>query len=300
MSLKKPIIDKSRFESLKKIANSSGKSVQTPEIIKSRFEEETDGVAVTMINIGDLHDAPEQWNFYRPLPEDKFCELIYSIVQNGLLHPIVVWEREDGYMILAGHNRVRAYRALKEVAESTQYDEIPAIIKARNQIDENKAQEIIIDTNWVSRQLTAYEKTNSIIKKYVRIKKDTTAKGKTRDLVGEKLGITGRMVQNYLSLRNLETDFFDMIDDAVITLSDAIKISKLPKDLQEYLVTVAKKDELTNYLIKNLKNADTTEKIDEIIEDEGRKSDEMVTFTVKIPKSRREEFMKVYSDFIKN
>ena len=230
MSLKKPIIDKSRFESLKKIANSSGKSVQTPEIIKSRFEEETDGVAVTMINIGDLHDAPEQWNFYRPLPEDKFCELIYSIVQNGLLHPIVVWEREDGYMILAGHNRVRAYRALKEVAESTQYDEIPAIIKARNQIDENKAQEIIIDTNWVSRQLTAYEKTNSIIKKYVRIKKDG----------------------------------------------------------------------LTNYLIKNLKNADTTEKIDEIIEDEGRKSDEMVTFTVKIPKSRREEFMKVYSDFIKN
>lgn len=195
---------------------------------------------------------------------------------------------------------MRAYRALKEVAESTQYDEIPAIIKARNQIDENKAQEIIIDTNWVSRQLTAYEKTNSIIKKYVRIKKDTTAKGKTRDLVGEKLGITGRMVQNYLSLRNLETDFFDMIDDAVITLSDAIKISKLPKDLQEYLVTVAKKDGLTNYLIKNLKNADTTEKIDEIIEDEGRKSDEMVTFTVKIPKSRREEFMKVYSDFIKN
>ncbi|MBC8059633.1 MAG: ParB N-terminal domain-containing protein, partial [Clostridiaceae bacterium] len=61
------------------------------------------------INLDNLISSPLEWNFYKPLSFDKENELVESIQENGLINPIIVWEKGDNkYMILAGHNRVNA------------------------------------------------------------------------------------------------------------------------------------------------------------------------------------------------
>ena len=69
-------------------------------------------------------------------------------------------------MILAGHNRVRAYSMLYEQTGNEKYKKIFACIKKKNEISEDEARAIIIDTNFVQRQLSTIEKTKSIVIKY--------------------------------------------------------------------------------------------------------------------------------------
>lgn len=294
MSTKKPIIDKSRFAGLKKI------SEKPQETAKSRFDEDEKVLSVVELDLDDLYDAPSEWNFYKPLPEDKFIELLESIVKNGLLHPIVVWEQDKGYMVLAGHNRLRAFKALRDNTETDQYSKIPAIIKTKNQINENTAQEIIIDTNWVARQLSSSEKTDSILKKYVYLKKDATTKGKLRDIIGQSLGITGRMVQNYLSLKNLKPEYFDMIDDNVIGLNQAITLSRLDKNLQDYIYDMSTRQELNFDFLKKIKNNTSIQELKNIIKKSQSEVEEMISITVKIPKNAKKDFLKIYREYMEN
>ena len=68
----------------------------------------TTGMDIFQLELDKLKAAPKEWNFYVPLNDNKMSELIESIIDNGLLNPIIVWENDNDYMILAGHNRVKA------------------------------------------------------------------------------------------------------------------------------------------------------------------------------------------------
>lgn len=69
-------------------------------------------------------------------------------------------------MILAGHNRAKAFKYLFEMDNGQKYRKIPALIKKKDEITEEDAWEIIIDTNWVQRSLSAVEKSNAKKEKY--------------------------------------------------------------------------------------------------------------------------------------
>jgi ParB family chromosome partitioning protein len=72
----------------------------------------TTGMDIFLIELDKLKEAPSDWNFYSPLSEKKMEELIESIKSNGLLHPLVVWEQDDGnYIVLSGHNRLEPLKA---------------------------------------------------------------------------------------------------------------------------------------------------------------------------------------------
>jgi len=231
MSAKKSIINKDRFKSLSKISENDDK-----ENVVSRFDIDVKNESVVSVEVDKLKDAPKNWNFYSKLDDDKFLELVDSINNNSLLHPIVVWQQDEDYMILSGHNRVRAYRKLYEITKDEQYLKIPAIIKKHDEITEDIAKEIIIDTNWIQRQLSTYEKTQSILQKYVKIKQSKNKGTKTRDVIASHLGITGRMVQNYISLNNLNSGFFEMLDDNLINIKQAIVIAKFEDYIQEEIL----------------------------------------------------------------
>ena len=40
------------------------------------------------IALNKLEPAPDEWNFFDELPDDKMLELMNSIKDNGLQHPI--------------------------------------------------------------------------------------------------------------------------------------------------------------------------------------------------------------------
>lgn len=297
MSAKKSIINKDRFKSLSKISENDDK-----ENVVSRFDIDVKNESVFSVEVDKLKDAPNNWNFYSKLDDDKFLELVDSINNNSLLHPIVVWQQNQDYMILSGHNRVRAFKKLYEITHDEKYLKIPAIIKKNDEITEDMAKEIIIDTNWIQRQLSTYEKTQSILQKYVKIKQSKNKGTKTRDVIASHLGITGRMVQNYISLNNLNSGFFEMLDDNLINIKQAIVIAKFEDYIQEEILK--HKDDLS-FNIQLLKSALSIKNKDRVIEilsaNDGLNEEEnYIKVTYKIPKDKKSEFDKIYKEFIKN
>ena len=118
--------------------------------------------------------------------------------RGGIINPIVVWQKQGSYIILSGHNRTAAYKEILQMAKEKGYNEylnvynkIPAIIKGEFELDDNEAQQIIIDCNWAQRDLTPMEKNKSIIKKYALVKENSNTislgEGKTRDKIAGRL-----------------------------------------------------------------------------------------------------------------
>lgn len=300
MSTKKSIINKDRFKNLSQISEFDTDIKKQDNTPKSRFDIEFYTGSTDNIDINKLEPAPDSWNFYKPLPDEKFLELTQSIEKNSLLHPVVLWEREDSYMILSGHNRVKAYKKLYEITKDEKYAKIPAIVKRKDEIDENTAREIIVDTNWIQRQLTTYEKTQSILQKYVKIKKAKNKGEKTRDLIATELGISGRMVQNYLSLNQLEPKFFTLIDDNIINIKTAVLLSKFSPKIQDEILKNYEKISFDTELIKKAQKFDKIDDIMKILIKSKDEKEESITLNLKVPKSKKSEFMKIYKDWLNN
>lgn len=287
LSAKKIIINKDRFSKMPDISSLNAKK-------KSRFEDRKIDEKIEYININLLDKAPEEWNFYKKLPEDKFYELLESIRENFLLNPIIVWEKENNYMILSGHNRVEAFRKLYEITGDDKYLKIPSIVRKRLEIDEDMAKEIIVDTNWVQRQLTASEKTKSILAKYTNIKK-RKEKGRTRDKIANSYGITGRMVQNYLSLNNLIENLFDDLDSGKITIKEAVEISKKDKLTQEYISLELEENKVNLQTLKKIPKISTREEVKKILETKN----ENIRLTIEIPAEKKDEFYELFNNWKK-
>jgi len=196
----------------------------------------------------------------------------------------------------------RAYKKLFEITKDDKYLKIPAIIKKDDEITEDMAKEIIIDTNWIQRQLSTYEKTQSILQKYVKIKQSKNKGTKTRDVIASHLGITGRMVQNYISLNNLNTGFFEMLDDNLINIKQAIIIAKFDDYIQEEILKHKDKISFNIQLLKSALSIKNKDRVIEILSANNGLDEEenYIKVVYKIPKDKKSEFDKIYKDFIKN
>lgn len=217
------------------------------------------------IDLMELSYAPEEWNFYPMLVEEEFEKLVYSILEHGLLHPIVVRKTQDENIILSGHNRVRAYREIQadiqrvqngeegrflkdlDTIEPKDYDQIMAVIKEN--ISDDDAREIIIDANYVQRQLNPKLITRSIIEKY-KIIQDRRKAGnedfdpayqqkykekKTREIVAQDFKLSGRHIDRYKRLEKLNEELLELFYEGKISLELASKLAGLKPRAQEHV-----------------------------------------------------------------
>lgn len=235
---------------------------------------------IVKIDISSLESAPDEWNFYPKLEAEEFANLVKSIVEHGLLHPIVVRKIEEKHIILSGHNRVRAYKYLKAQLENINpeeaklYDQIMAVIKEN--IDDEEAREIIIDANYVQRQLGQKLMTRSIIEKYriVQERRKNSDDGiykniKTREIVASAFSLSGRHVDRYKKLELLNKVLLDEFYQGKISLELAAKLAGLKTNVQDYisqnyLTTVRK---YPARVLENLKPSLTQKDIDKIIDE---------------------------------
>lgn len=266
--------------------NEDSEIVLTTEKIKNI----TTGMDIFQLELDKLKDAPAEWNFYTPLSDYKMGELIESIVDNGLLNPIIVWEQEEGYMILAGHNRVRAYRMLYEETKDEKFRRIYAYIKKKNEINDEDARSIIIDTNFVQRQLSTIERTKSIVIKYNQLgrKRRNSGGQTTAAIIAEQYNLKERQIYNYYKLNNLIPEFMERIDKGTLSIKSGLKIAVLEQDFQKHMYNNYN-DILDNKRIKNLDiNVDREKLINQL------KGDicELVDVTIKVPLNLEAEFKK--------
>lgn len=221
----------------------SNNSILEPKDAADALANLTAGMDIFSLDIYSLDNAPEDWNFYKPLSVNKMEELINSIKENGLLNPIIVWEKGNGrYMILSGHNRKEVFRMLYEDEknpERDKYKKIHCYVKKRDEITENAAKTIIIDTNWVQRTLSIEEKAKSILVKYTELGRKEYASSsdgtRTRDIVSEDYSISGRQVSNYLRLNYLIPEIKELAFNNNISIKSGVKLSYFSEPTQKWI-----------------------------------------------------------------
>lgn len=170
--------------------------------------------------------VPSKNNFYG-LREIE--ELATSIKENGLMHNLVVRKMDNGtYEIISGERR---YTALKKLG----YEKVPCQIKEINDLD---AELMLIHANLEQRELTQTEKMEGIkrlenIYKQKR-KNGEKLEGKTRDLIGKDLGLSGVQVGRYKKVdKDLIPELKEKLNKEDITLTQAHTLSSLTKEEQK-------------------------------------------------------------------
>ncbi len=115
------------------------------------FELESQGARVEELPVDRISENPFQPR--KHFDEQALQELSQSILEHGLLQPIVVIEKEDGYLLIAGERRLRAHKLAKLA-------NIKAII-ADVDIDEVRLRELALIENIQREDLNAIELANS-------------------------------------------------------------------------------------------------------------------------------------------
>jgi len=115
------------------------------------FELEAQGARVEALLVDSITANPFQPR--KHFDEQALKELSQSILEHGLLQPIVVIAKEDGYLLIAGERRLRAHKLARLTS-------IKAII-ADVEIDEVRLRELALIENIQRENLNAIELANS-------------------------------------------------------------------------------------------------------------------------------------------
>lgn len=172
--------------------------------------------------------VPSKNNFYGIR---EIEELADSIKENGLMHNLVVRKIDTGtYEIISGERR---YTALKKLG----YEKVPCQIRDINDLD---AEIMLIHANLDQRELTPTERMEGIkrLENIYKQKRKSGEKleGKTRDLIGKELGMSGVQVGRYKKVdKDLIPELKDKLDKEDITLTQAHTLSSLTKEEQKII-----------------------------------------------------------------
>lgn len=254
--------------------------------------------------LDSLVAASPNWNFYAPLPDDKMVELIASIQENGLLHPIVVWQRKgQPTMVLSGHNRLEAFRCLYKTTGDAQYANIPCTV--RDDISEEQAREIIVDSNWVQRSLTPSEKARSISQKYALSgRKARSANGSqhssTYDMIAQQYGLSGRQIARYVKLGSLSDELLILLDDGKLSVAAGVKLADFPTEQQKLAAQYIEQNGIRPSQTSGLKQGMSDADLKTLLCPTAQKSPDSkrVTLHIDIPAQLKTEFLQMAQSWL--
>lgn len=172
---------------------------------------------ITEMELSKMESFPE--HKFKLYEGKRFDDMVESIREFGILMPIILWKKEEHYIILSGHNRVNCGKVAGLI-------KAPVIIKEDLSYDE--ATLIAIETNLCQRSfsdLSESEKAYSLYQHYIALK----SQGKRSDLILE--------VQNLLNPNKLR----DCSTSAEISRSS----DKRQKLAEEYQLS---RDQLVKYI----------------------------------------------------
>lgn len=136
--------------------------------------------------------------------EQGLNELADSIKIHGVIQPLIVTKRDDGYMIIAGERRWRASKIAGLL-------KVPAIVK---DYSDQKVSEISLIENLQREDLNPIEAAKAI-------KKLMSDYNYTQEKVAERLGKSRPAITNTLRLLSLNRDIIEMIMNGVLSAGHA-------------------------------------------------------------------------------
>jgi ParB family chromosome partitioning protein len=157
------------------------------------------GTAVHEIELGRI--APNPFQPRREFGADELRELAESIRLSGLIQPIFLRKHGQGFQIVSGERRFRAFQSLGLAT-------IPALV--REQVSDRDMRELAIVENVQRVQLNPLEEALA----YEQLVNDL---GLTHEQVAERVGKSRTAVTNTMRLLKLETEVRDWVREGKLT-----------------------------------------------------------------------------------
>ena len=202
---------------------------------------------VTNIPVEKLKPFPN--HPFQVRDDDSMRETVESIKTYGVLQPAIVRPSKDGdYEILSGHRRKRA-------CELAGRKTIPAIVR---ELDDDAAIIFMVDSNLQRENILPSERAAAYKMKMEALKRqglrtDLTSgqvvpklkESRTRDIIAESYEESGRQIQRYIRLTELQPELQQMVDEKKMAFTPAVEISYLKPDEQRMLLDTISSEQAT-------------------------------------------------------
>mgnify|MGYP000429791034 FL=1 len=217
---------------------------------ESRAEESCE--KVVRIPLAELHPFPNHPFHVRD--DEAMQNTVDSIKEYGVLTPGIVRPREDGgYEIVAGHRR-------KHGSELAGLSDMPCIVR---EMDDDTATILMVDSNIQREDILPSERAQAYKMKLDAIRRKAGRPAKTAEIdsknnsrqvvgnlesaaiVGQEAGDSGRQVQRYIRLTELQPELQQMVDEKKIAMTPAVELSYLKPEEQQMLLTAIDSEQAT-------------------------------------------------------
>ena len=224
--------------------------------------------------------------------DDEMNQLVWSVLTQGVLTPLVVRPLENGeYEVISGHRRLHA-------CQKAGIETVPALIYT---LDRDAAAIALVDSNLHREKILPSEKAFAY-----KLKMDALSHQGTSGQVGQKWsreeiseGESGRQVQRYIRLTELIPQILSMVDAGRIALTPAVELSYLTGQEQQDLLETMESEDCTPSLsqavqLKRLSQSGelSMDRIFEILREPKANQQEKISFRVD---DLRKFFPKSYS-----
>ena len=169
-------------------------------------------------------------------------QLVFSVLTQGLLTPIVVRETDtEEYEVISGHRRLRA-------CQKAGIETVPALIYS---MDRDAAIIALVDSNLHREHLLPSEKAFAYKMKMEAESRQGQRNDLTSDQVGPKLTAStisedsASQVKRYIRLTYLIPEILQMVDEKKIALTPAVELSYLTESQQRDLLETMESEDCT-------------------------------------------------------
>ena len=188
------------------------------------------------IEISKIH--PFKNHPFKVLDDEKMQDLVESVRINGVLTPVLLrMDDNEEYEMVSGHRRMHA-------AQLAGLTTIPAIVR---ELSDDDAIVAMVDANIQREELLPSEKAFAYKMKLEAMKRqgvrtDLTcvqnehkSGKKSRELLGEQVGISSVQVTRYIRLTELIPELLDLVDNKKLQFTVAVDISYIDKEVQGWI-----------------------------------------------------------------
>ena len=248
---------------------------------------------ITVLNINKLDGFKN--HPFKVIDDLDMKELEQSIINNGLLEPIVVRTKENNrYEIISGHRRVYA---LKEIG----IEKVPCIVK---ELSNDQAVIEMVDSNIRRENILPSEKAKAYKMKLTSMKhqgkkvhtSDHDGPKLTTEKIGLEFGDSSTNVKRYVRLTYLDEELLNIVDNSFIEqnaklslgITTAVELSYLSKEDQKLLLDAIDYNQATPSRAQAIKirklsesNQLTEDILDDILSEEKGNQHQQISFNKK-------------------
>ena len=209
---------------------------------ESRVEQRREKVMdIPLSEISDFPNHP-----FKVKADESMLEMADSVKQYGVLVPGLVRPKNGGgYEMVSGHRR-------KKASELAMKETMPCIVR---ELDDDAAIIIMVDSNLQREHILPSEKAYAYKMKLEAIKRKAGRPSKnsrplvgnleSADSLGKDFGESGRQIQRYIRLTELNPKILEMVDENNVAFRPAVELSYLAENEQQELFETIQSEECT-------------------------------------------------------